>query len=306
MKKSIKTGHLLTWFAFVSFPAVLLVFDFTPLTRGYIYSEVFSKGTLQLSGKTVYMKKSVEQFSTLNIRSQFIDSVILVPTKHPFVEIIGDSGYLNNIKVEMEPSNPSLHIFSKKFFKKRALGNQTDNQLPSVNIKIGYQSLNRIVIYTGIKHFHQKGVLKGHRVHIDIEADEADLTVDANYLNLNLLKPGKAIQFDTINSSRYNQYIQQINQGKLHSIKGKADLVEIRNNNGCDHIYLDLSQLQSRQVHAKMETSDYNKLIVNPSQLFSYITPQSGRFFFKNDLICKSKAKVIHGYRTSEGIIRAQ
>ena len=306
MKKSIKTGHLFAWFAFVSFPTVLLLFDFTPLTRGYTYSEVFSKGTLQLSGKTVYMKKSVEQFSTLNIRSQFIDSVILVPTKHPFVEITGDSGYLENMKVEMEPSDPSLHIFSKKFYKTRALGNQNDNQLPSVNIKIGYQSLNRIVIYTGIKHFHQKGVLKGHRVHIDIEADEADLTIDANYLNLNLLKPGKAIQFDTISSSSYIQYIQQINQGKLHAIKGKVDLVEIRNNSGCDHIYLDLSQLQSRQVHARIETSDYNKLIVNPSQLFSYITPQAGRFFFRNELICKSKAKVIHSYRTSEGIIRAQ
>lgn len=306
MKKSIKTGHLLAWFAFVSFPTVLLVFDFTPLTRGYTYSEVFSKGTLQLSGKTVYTKKRVEQFSTLNIRSQFIDSVILIPTEHPYVEIIGDSGYLNNIKVEMEPSNPSLHIFSKKFYKKRALGNQNDIQLPSVNIKIGYQSLDRIVIYTAVKHFHQKGVLKGHRIHIDIEADEADLTVDANYLNLELLKPGAAIQFDTISSSKYNQYIEQVNQGKLHTIKGKVDLVDIRNNHGCDHIYLDLSQLPCRQVHAKMETSDYNKLIVNPSQLFSYVTPQAGRFFFKNDLICKSKAKVIHGYRTSEGIIRAQ
>ena len=170
MKKSIKTGHLLAWFAFVSFPAVLLVFDFTPITEGYTYREPRSKDTLQLSGKTVYTKKRVEQFSTLNIRSQFIDSVILIPTKHPFVEITGDSGYLNNMKVEMEPSSPSLHIFSKKFFKTRALGNQTDGQLPSVNLKIGYQSLNRIVIYTGIKHFHQKGVLKGHRVHIDIEA----------------------------------------------------------------------------------------------------------------------------------------
>ena len=306
MKKSIKTGHLLAWFAFFSFPAVLLVFDLTPLTRGYIYSEVFSKDTLQLSGKTVHTKKPVEQFSTLNIRSQFIDSVILVPTKHPFVEITGDIGYVNNIKVEMEPSNPSLHIFSKKFYKKRALENQTENQLPSVNIKIGYQSLNRIVIYTAIKHFHQKGILKGHRIHIDIEAEEADLTVDANYLNLKLLKPGKAIEFDTTSSSEYNQYIQQINQSNLHSVKGKVDLVELHNNSGCDHIYLDLNQLKCRQVHAKLETSDYNKLIVNPSQLFSYITPEAGRFFFKNDLICKSKAKVIHGYRTSKGIIHAQ
>ncbi|MDX2068981.1 MAG: DUF2807 domain-containing protein [Haliscomenobacter sp.] len=312
MKKSIKTGQLLTLFAIVAFPTMLLVFDFTPIVKNYTYSEKSSKGAPKLSGKMVLKKTQVSRFSALEVRAQFVDSVILIPSKKPYVEITGDQVYHDNIEIEMEKPKQRLHIKNKKFYNTTETKDQKNTVIPEekpgLSIIIGYtQSLNNIVISHAAKKFHQKGILSGNRVHIDVEADEADLTIDANYLYLNLLKPGQLRQFNLMKiKHQYNDYVQQLKQSNLHTVKGKVDLVEIANINSNGHIYLNLIQLQCRQMHANLETSSYNKIIAKPSQLFSYITPEAGRFFFRNELICKSKAKVIHSYRTSEGIIRAQ
>ena len=99
-------------------------------------------------------------------------------------------------------------------------------------------------------------------------------------------------------------YVQELKKSPMHQIKGKADLVRLRNSSE-DHLYLDLDELKCRQVSVELNSNPFNKIIASPSQLFSStISASKGFFLPKNEFICLSKAQVVHAYRTNKGIGR--
>lgn len=301
MKKPIKKSHLFALLAFAFFPFVLLFFDYTPVKyRQQFNDEAVEQGKLQLSGKLIHQIKAVRPFEYLNIRTKFIDSLVLIPSQKPFVKISGDQILIENLQIKMDQQPSRLSIWSKN------LSSRVDTSasgLKKINLIIGYQSLTSVKSYFPVQTFIQKGVLEGHRVKIDLEAEEASVQVKTNYLDVRLSKPEKIWVGDTVSSDQYQQYVQELKKSPMHQIRGKADLVNF-SSHFTAHFYTDLRQLECRQVHMDLQTSTYNKIIARPSQLFSYITPEKGRFFFANELICESKAKTIRAYKTTKGIVR--
>lgn len=309
MKKPIKTSHVLALLSFVAFPLVLTFFNFTTGHKTTTSSPLRSdRPHKPLSGKIITRTTYVAPSNALKIDLKFVDTVLLLPSKRDYVTIKGDSVLLDNIKVEKNREHEGIYLRHKLWHEDM----NTEAELPSVNglqntkvkVIIGYSALKSVNIHQPLKAFIQKGVLKGENIHIDAVCDIAALNVEADYLDLLLLKPDRLPKGDTISTSRMKTYFQWLKKSPIHQLKGKADLVRLMNNSS-NHFHLDLAKLKCRQVSVELNSSSFNKIIASPDQLLSSALSASKGFFLpKNEFICLSKAKVVHAYRTNKGVGR--
>ncbi len=309
MKKPIKTSHVLALLSFVTFPLVLTFFNFTTVHKITTSSPLKSDRPHQLlSGKIIARTTYVDPSDALKIDLKFVDTVLLLPSKRDYVTIQGDSILLGNIEVDRSRAHEDIYLRHKLWHENM----NTEEELPMVNglqntkvkVIIGYSTLNSVNIYQHIKAFIQKGVLKGENIDIHAVCDIAALNVEADYLDITLLKPDRLPKGDSISTSRMKTYLRELKKSQMHQIKGKADLVRLRNYTS-DHIHLNLAELKCRQVSVVLNSSSSNKIIASPSQLLSSTLSASKGFFLpENEFICLSKAKVVHAYQTNKGIVR--
>lgn len=309
MKKPIKTSHVLALLSFVMFPLVLTFFNFTTGHKITTPSPLRSDRPHQpLSGKIIARTTYVDPSDALRIDLKFVDTVLLLPSKRDYVTIQGDSVLLSNIEVEKNREHEGLYLRHKLWHENM----NTEEELPSVlglqntkvKVIIGYSTLKSVNIYQPLKALIQKGVLKGANIDIHAVCDIAALNVEADYLDVALLKPDRLPKGDIISTTRMKTYFRELKKSQMHQIKGKADLVRLMNNSS-DHLYLNLAELKCRQVSIEVNSSSYNKIIASPDQLLSSTLSASKGFFLpEHEFICLSKAKVVHAYRTNKGIVR--
>lgn len=309
MKKPLKKSQVFALLSFAAFPIILTFFNFSASHKiiQYPTPEKSNQAAKPLSGKIITRTTYFEPSKALTIDINSVDSVLLLPSKRDYVTIIGDSLLLDNIKAGNIKEYEGIYLRHRWWYENaNDEGKQTNvvgAQTTKVKVIVGYSVLKSINISQPLKAFIQKGVLKGENIHIDVVSDLANLNVEANYLNISLLKPDHLPKGDTISTSRMKGYVQDLKKDPIHQVKGKADLIMVRNYSG-NHLHLDLAHMQCRQVFVELNTTSYNKVIASPRQLFSSTLVPNGFFNAENELICLSKAKVVHAYRTSKGILR--
>lgn len=311
MKKPIKFSQILAGGLYCSLLLLLLSINFLPSKdrKPNIDFSSMGKANLVLSDSIVSSKKYIDYFEFINISTQFVDSIELIPSEKSFIEIKGDQTLVNNLKISSEGS--ALYVMRKHYYPIAGIeddGFYQTNHPGSLDqgglfIRVGYKDLRYLYVFSEVKKIKQQGTIKGDKVTINVIAELAQFNVEAKHLYLDITKPEIHVNLGSLDGKKYNSSLLKLKHSPLHVVKGKADLVEMSTYR-YGTTMTDLSQLQCRHVHADFRFGgQYKSVIAAPTQLFSYITSRKEP---SSDIkmICKSKAKVTRAYQAAKRIAR--